>query len=145
AAALDALRKQGVTTFLDAMAVPPSLEAFATVQRQGHLTARAHFAVLITPPQGRDPKQAVAAVKTLARRYDQGEIVPDPRLTVRNVKLFLDGVITAPASTGAMLAPYLSLQGAPGNAHWSPSANRGPDVYFPAPILDALLVEVAGE
>jgi predicted amidohydrolase YtcJ len=143
-AALDAFRKQGVTTFLDAMAEAPALEAFATVERGGKLTARAHFAVLITPPQGRDPKKALAMVQTLAQRYDRGEIGPDPKLTVRNVKLFLDGVITAPASTGAMLAPYLSLQGAPANPHWAPSASRGPDVYFPAPILSALLIEVAG-
>jgi predicted amidohydrolase YtcJ len=144
-AALDAFRKQGVTTFLDAMAETPSLEAFATVQRGGKLTARAHFALLITPPQGRDPKQAAAMVKSLALRYDQGEIGPDPTLTARNVKLFLDGVISAPALTGAMLAPYLSLQGAPANPHWAPSASRGPEVYFPAPVLDALLIEVAGE
>jgi predicted amidohydrolase YtcJ len=143
-AALDAFRKQGVTTFLDAMALPPALEAFATVQRQGKLTARAHFAVLITPPEGRDPKQAVAMVKGLAQRFDQGEIETDPRLTVRNVKLFLDGVITAPASTGALLTPYLSLQGAPANPHWAPSSSRGPEVYFPAPILSALLIEAAG-
>jgi predicted amidohydrolase YtcJ len=143
-AALDALRKQGVTTFLDAAAEAPSLEAFATVQREGLLTARAHFAVLITPPQGRDPKHAVASVKALARRYDQGKIGPSPTLTVRNVKLFLDGVITAPASTGAMLTPYLSLQGAPANPHWAPSPSRGPEVYFPAPILGALLIELAG-
>jgi predicted amidohydrolase YtcJ len=140
-AALDALRKQGVTTFLDAAAEPPSLEAFATVQRRGSLTARAHFAVLITPPQGRAPQQAIASVKALAQRYDQGEIGIEPALTVRNVKLFLDGVITAPASTGAMLAPYLSLQGAPANPHWAPSSSRGPEVYFPAPVLGALLIE----
>jgi predicted amidohydrolase YtcJ len=142
-AALDALRKQGVTTFLEAAAEPPALEAFATVKRAGKLTARAHFALLITPPQGRDPQKATAMVKSLAQRYDQGPLVPQPALTVRNVKLFLDGVITAPASTGAMLTPYLSLQGAPGNPHWTPSASRGPDVYFPAPILSALLIEVA--
>lgn len=144
AAALDAFRKQGVTTFLDAMAEEPALAAFTALQRDGKLTARAHFAVLITPPQGRDPKKAVAMVKALAQRYDQGEVGPDPKLTVRNVKLFLDGVITAPASTGAMLTPYLSLQGAPANPHWAPSASRGPEVYFPAPILSALLIEVAG-
>jgi predicted amidohydrolase YtcJ len=143
-AALDAFRKQGVTTFLDAAAEPPALDAFATVQREGKLTARAHFAVLITPPQGREPKQAVAMVKTLAQRYDQGEVGPEPKLTVRNVKLFLDGVITAPALTGAMLTPYFSLQDAPANPHWAPSLNRGPEVYFPAPILAALLIEVAG-
>jgi predicted amidohydrolase YtcJ len=143
-AALDAFRKQGVTTFLDAMAVAPSLDAFAAVQREGKLTARAHFALLITPPEGRDPKQAVASVKALAQRYDQGAIGPLPTLTVRNVKLFLDGVISAPALTGAMLEPYWSLQGAPANPHWAPSASRGPDVYFPAPILSALLIQVAG-
>ena len=143
AAALDAFRRQGVTTFLDAMAEAPSLEAFAAIQREGKLTARAHFAVLITPPQGRDPDKAVAMVKALAQRYDQGEIGPGPQLTVRNVKLFLDGVITAPASTGAMLTPYLSLQGAPANPHWAPGPSRGPEVYFPAPILSALLIEVA--
>ena len=138
-AALDALRRQGVTTFLDAMAQSPSLEAFATLQREGKLTARAHFAVLITPPDGRDPKQALAMVKALAQRFDQGPIEPDPRLTVRNVKLFLDGVISAPASTGAMLTPYLSLQ----DGRWAPSSSRGPEVYFPAPILSELLIEAA--
>ena len=142
-AALDAFSKQGVTTFLDAMAVAPALEAFAKVQSEGQLTARAHFALLITPPQGKNPVQAVASAKALANTYDQGPIEPNPRMTVRNVKLFLDGVITAPASTGAMLTPYLSLQGAPGNPHWAPSQSRGPEVYFPAPVLSALLIEVA--
>jgi hypothetical protein len=143
-AALEALRKQGVTSMLDAAADAASIEAFAAVEREGGLTARMHFAVLITPPQGRDPKRAVAAVKALAERYDQGPLQANPKITVRNVKLFLDGVITAPASTGAMLAPYLSLQGAPANPHWAPSASRGPEVYFPAPVLRALLIEVGG-
>jgi predicted amidohydrolase YtcJ len=143
-AALDALRRQGVTTFLDAAAELPALEAFAAVERAGQLTVRAHFAVLITPPQGRDPAKAVATVKALAQRFDQGGIAADPKLTVRNVKLFLDGVITAPASTGAMLTPYLSPQGAPDHAHWAPSASRGPDVYFPADVLGPLLIQVAG-
>jgi predicted amidohydrolase YtcJ len=143
-AALDALRRQGVTTFLDAAAESADVEAFAAVQRDGALTARAHFAVVIPPPQGRDPKGAVAAVKSLAQRYDQGEVGPEPKVTVRNVKLFLDGVITAPASTGAMLKPYLKLQGAPGNQHWAPSTSRGPDVYFPVSVLGPLLIEIAG-
>jgi len=144
AAALDALRKQGITTFLDAAAESPSLDAFAAVKRAGKLTARAHFALLITPPQGADRTKAAAAVKSLAQRYDQGALAPDPALTVRNVKLFLDGVITAPALTGAMLTPYWSRQGAADSPHWAPSTNRGPDVYFPAPVLSRLLIEVAG-
>jgi predicted amidohydrolase YtcJ len=142
-AALDALRKQGVTTFLDAAADPIDIEAFAQVQKQGALTARAHFAVVIPPADGREPEKAVAAVRTLAQRYDQGAVVPDPTITVRNVKLFLDGVITAPASTGAMLTPYLSLQGTGEQARWKPSKSRGPDVYFPASVLGPLLIDIA--
>ena len=138
-AALDAMRKQGITTFLDAMAVPPALAAFSSVQRAGGLTARAHFAVLITPPEGTLPKKAVAQVSALAHQYDGGPVDVRPGLTVRNVKLFLDGVISAPALSGAMLEPYFAKQ--PSGA-WAPSTNRGPDVYFPAPVLRALLLDV---
>ena len=38
----------------------PALAAFCNPQRQGKLTARAHFALLITPPEGRDPEKAAA-------------------------------------------------------------------------------------
>jgi len=43
-AALEAMRKQGVTTFLDAMATAQTLAAFTGAQRRAALTARAHFA-----------------------------------------------------------------------------------------------------
>jgi len=142
-AALEAMRQQGVTTFLDAQAKPPFLAAFAAVEREGKLTARAHFAVWITPVEGRDPKEAMARVRGLARRYDQGPIKPRPRLTVRNIKLFLDGVINAPAFTGAMLEPYFMAQGEGANRRWVTGANRGPDVYFPAPVLRTMLIEAA--
>jgi predicted amidohydrolase YtcJ len=142
-AALEAMRKQGITTFLDAMAEPPALAAFASVERDGGLTARAHFAVLITPPEGPDPEKATAKATALAHRYDQGPIEAQPKLTVRNVKLFLDGVIAAPALTGAMLEPYFAPQGAGADRRWVPGQNRGPDVYFPAPVLRALLIAVA--
>ena len=141
-AALEALRRQGVTTFLDAMAVPAALAAFSTLQREGSLTARAHFALLITPPEGRDPRVATASVVALARRYDGGPVQPEAGITVRNVKLFMDGVISAPALSGAMLTPYFAA-GA-GGGPWAPSKNRGPEVYFPAPVLRALLLDVVG-
>jgi predicted amidohydrolase YtcJ len=141
AAALDAMRKQGITTFLDAMAVPPSLAAFTRLQRDGKLTARAHFALLITPDEGRDPKQATAKVIALAHA-DGGALRPKPGITARNVKLFLDGVITAPAMSGAMLEPYQTAQATPAGQVSAPGKNRGPEVYFPAPILRALLLDV---
>jgi predicted amidohydrolase YtcJ len=142
-AALDALRKQGVTTFLDAMAIRTGIAAFAHLQRTGQLTARAHFAVLITPPEGALPLEAVAKVKALAARYDQGTLKPAPQITVRNAKMFLDGVITAPACTGAMLEPYFAPQRSSADAEWLPGKNRGPEVYFPAPVLARLIVALA--
>ena len=142
-AALDAMRKQGITTFLDAAADARTLAAFKGAERHGKLTARAHFAVLIKPPQGPKPQEAVAYARSLAQRFDDGPIVARPGVTVRNIKLFLDGVITAPALTGAMRQPYFVNQGTPREPHWVPGKDRGPEVYFPAPVLKALVLEAA--
>ena len=46
------MNAQGVTSFLDAEAGPDSIATWAGVERSGELTARAHFAVLITPESG---------------------------------------------------------------------------------------------
>lgn len=142
-AAQDALRKQGVTTFLDAAAETVNIESFEKVQRSGDLTVRAHFAVLIRPAADLDPDKAVAAAKAIATQFDQGPAKPAPTVTVRNAKLFLDGVITAPAFTGAMLAPYFVNQGTAQQPHWAPGKDPGPPVYFPAPTLKALLLGLA--
>jgi hypothetical protein len=50
-AALVAMRRQGITSFLDAYTDPETMSAFATLHRQGKLTARAHFAVPIDQEQ----------------------------------------------------------------------------------------------
>jgi len=142
-AALEAMRQQGITTFLDAMATPSTLAAFAGVERQQGLTARGHFAVLITPEQARDPQRAVATAQALARQYDEGEARPAPGITVRNIKLFMDGVITAPACTGAMLKPYFANTGTAEAPRWGPGTSRGPEVYFPAAVLHPLLIAAA--
>ena len=92
-AALEAARKQGITSFLDAKAADATLAAFATVAHQGGLTARAHFAVLVEPAEGADPQTVVSRLITLRQRYDQGPVAVRPAMTVRNMKLFLDGVI----------------------------------------------------
>jgi predicted amidohydrolase YtcJ len=142
-AALIAMRKQGITSFLDAKATESILAAFATVQHQGGLTARAHFAVLIDPAEAPEPEKVTSRLMKLRSRFDQGKIAAKPAMTVRNVKLFLDGVISAPALTGAMLEPYWLPTDASPNAVWQPSKNRGPEVYFAAPVLKALLIAVA--
>ncbi len=141
-AALDAARQQGITSFLDAKATEATLAAFAAVEQQGGLTARAHFALLVEPAEGAEPQRVTARLADLRRRYDQGAIVPRPAMTVRNMKLFLDGVISAPALSGAMLEPYW-LPHVGSHADWQPSENRGPEVYFAAPMLKALLIAVS--
>ena len=139
-AALEAMRQQGVTTFLDADAPAESMAAFAAVRRSGGLTARAHFAPEIAPTEVGDPLGAVARVVAFAKQYDEGVMVRAPGVTVRNAKLFLDGVIAAPAFTGAMREPYLINAGTAANPRWVPGPSRGPAVYFPAQPLAAILI-----
>ena len=142
-AALDAMRKQGITNFLDAVAGEESITAFATLQRQGELTARAHFAVLLTPEDASaDAVKAVAAVRALALRYDQGKPAPAPALNVGAAKLFMDGVIAAPALTGVMLQPYNVNQGTAAHPHWVPGTSKGPGIYFQPEVFNTVLLEL---
>jgi predicted amidohydrolase YtcJ len=127
-AALAAMSRQGVTSFLDAIGRPEDLAAFTAARKAGKLSARAHFAPLIEPGDADDPAGAVARVVAVARQHDEGATLPEPGVTVRNAKLFLDGVIAAPALTGAMVEPYLV------------SGGTGPAVYFrPQPLADLLV------
>jgi len=139
-AALKAMNRQGVTSFLDAAADGEALAAFAAVQNSGGLTARAHFAPHIAVDEGSDSAKAVAKVVAYAKQYDQGPIEAKPSLTVRNAKLFLDGVIAAPALTGAMLEPYQRNAGTAESPRWVPGSSRGPAVYFPPKPLAEILV-----
>jgi predicted amidohydrolase YtcJ len=140
--ALADMARQGVTSFLDAAADEQGLRSFAAVQRSGGLTARAHFAPVIDPGAAGAARQAIAPVLRLRRRYDQGAIHAAPSLTVRNAKLFLDGVIAGPAFTGALLEPYLIRHGSGAETSWVPGPSRGPDIYFPAAELAAVVVEL---
>jgi len=142
-AAQKALARQGVTSFLDAVAAHEDLAAFTALQAAGELTVRAHFAPLITVPEGSNPEKAVAHVVADRKQYDRGAIVAIPGVTVRNAKLFLDGVIAAPALTGSMVEPYRTNAGTAGSPHWVDGQSRGPDVYFPAKALAEILVRLA--
>jgi predicted amidohydrolase YtcJ len=139
-AALKAMSKQGVTSFLDAAAPAESIAAFAAVRKAGGLTGRAHFAPVISPSEAGDLPGAVTRVVALAKQYDEGMIGVAPGITVRNAKLFLDGVIAAPALTGAMREPYFANAGTSANPRWEPGTSRGPAVYFSADALTTVLV-----
>ena len=131
-AALNAMNRQGVTSFLDAVAPAEDIAAFAAVRQAGKLTARAHFAPLIRPSEAGDPAGALARVIALAKRYDEGKISRAPGITVRNAKLFLDGVIAAPAFTGAMRAALLrSTRGRQRSRTGCPAPRAGPPCTSP--------------
>ena len=141
-AALQAMSQQGVTSFLDAAASSESMSAFEAVRRTGGLTARAHFAPVIAPDEVGDLPVAVSRVVAFAKKYDQGAIAPQPGLTLRNAKLFLDGVIAAPALTGAVSKPYLVNTGTAEKPNWVPGRSKGPAVYFSADALASVLVDL---
>ena len=141
-AAQKAIVRQGVTSFLDADAPPQDMEAFTAVQAAGELTVRAHFAPQIEIEEAHDPAGAVAKVVAFQKQYDQGAIKAKPGITVRNAKLYLDGVIAAPALTGAMLEPYRVNAGTPENPRWVPGTSRGPAVYVPRKPLAEILVRL---
>ncbi|MDQ2821821.1 MAG: amidohydrolase [Pseudomonadota bacterium] len=142
-AALDAMRRQGITSFLDAWTDPETMTAFTTLQRQGKLTARAHFAVLIDLDKGATPASAVADLLRQKKQFDQGPTRVAPSMQVRHAKLFMDGVIAAPAFTGAMLAPYLVNQGTLDKPDWQPGPSNGPATYFTQSALEDILTRLA--
>ncbi|KAI2676413.1 amidohydrolase [Pseudomonas sp. TNT3] len=140
-AALDAMRQQGITSFFDALSGPESGKAFTQLQQSGELTARALLAIKLDPSAAAaDPAKTIAEAKALADIYDQGEAKPAPGVSMRHVKLFMDGIINAPADTGAMLTPYLRNTGTEKAPKWAPGKNLG-ELYFPPQVLNPLMLK----
>lgn len=141
-AALSALNAQGVTTFLDAAADPDGLQAFTALRAEGKLTARAHFAPVITPDQARQPEQAAANVAKLAKRYHQPRVDGQPDIRLTTAKIFMDGVIQAPAQTAALHLPYLHNHGSEAAPDWRAGDKRG-ELYFDQAKLNRLVLALA--
>ncbi len=105
------------------------------------MTARALLAIKLDPAAAAaDPAKSIAEAKALANTYDQGEAKVAPGVSMRHVKLFMDGIINAPADTGAMLAPYLRNAGTDVAPKWTPGKNTG-ELYFPPQVLNPLLLQ----
>ena len=100
------MRRQGITSFLDAAASPTSLAAFTAVPAPGRLTARAHFAPVIDIEAGRTPPRSSRPARDEAPLRPGRDQAP-AAITLRNAKLFMDGVQQYPAQTAGLLKPYL--------------------------------------
>jgi predicted amidohydrolase YtcJ len=133
--ALKAMREQGVTSFLDAYTDIETMTAYRTVSREGGLTARAHFAVLIDSPVDYDADKAITEVLKEKAAFEQKPDGAQPIMKVDTAKLFLDGVYSAPAFSAVMVEPYFD-NGRPGH-------NYGPKPYFSQAQLDDTLIRLA--
>lgn len=107
-AALKLLRQAGITTFQEAAAGEDHHTLFQTLQSNGELSARAYFDYRIEAPNSTAGVDALVAqtLATLSPLHDNSTLQPKPSLKWQAVKLFLDGVITYPASTAALIDPY---------------------------------------
>jgi predicted amidohydrolase YtcJ len=139
-AALAALREQGITTFMDAAAGAAHAKTFKTLKDNGELTARVSLAYALDAAEAaKDPSAAVKEARDFAAALDQGKPVAAPGVSAHIMKLFMDGVVNAPADTGAMLTPYLENKGTDVAPDWQPGSNSG-SVYFPPDVLDPILL-----
>ncbi|MEO8060663.1 MAG: amidohydrolase [Burkholderiales bacterium] len=142
-AALAALREQGITTFMDAAADETHARTFKTLHGAGELTARANFAITLSPDAAASsPSGTIAAAKMLATSIDQGALVAAPGLNSRVVKIFMDGVVNAPGDTGALLTPYYTNAGTSAAPNWVPGTNLGA-IYYPANVMKPLALAAA--
>jgi predicted amidohydrolase YtcJ len=141
-AALKAMSGQGVTSFLDALSFDFHLAAFAEIQQNGKLTARAFTAPFISTDYLDKPDEAVAGLQKLATQYDQGAMQPVPTVAVRHAKITMDGVLQAPAQTAGLLEPYLVNTGTEDKPDFQPGEHSGP-VYWPSDKLNPMLAALA--
>jgi predicted amidohydrolase YtcJ len=139
--------REGIASFfVPGFTDAATLSTFKTLRRNGDLTARAHFA--IGPFSNSDDTVAglARAGDRMRQRFETRlprsvrawrpgrqrgpRLVRRPGISIGGVKLFLDGVVQAPAQTAALLEPYL-VDGRPGTS-------RG-ELYIDNPRLGRLL------
>ncbi|KAI4655019.1 uncharacterized protein J4E78_007199 [Alternaria triticimaculans] len=135
-AAMQLLRQSGITTFQEAMALKEYDQVFQAVQQGGGLSARAFFDYRVDAPSSvAEVPDLVAKTVELIRGFDNNSTMqPAPSLKWQAVKAFLDGVITYPARTAALIEPYWSLVNG-SNTTWAPDPSTLRKTYWEPEIL----------
>ena len=123
--AVKALSAQGVTSILDAAASEASITALSQLAKQGQLNVRANLAPNFGPERLEQPESIIAEVKGFADKFNLQNTATQPGVQINTVKVFMDGVIQAPAQTGALMAPYLHNTGTSSNPSWKESDHDG--------------------
>lgn len=139
------LNRQGVTTVMDARALPLQFDAFTAVKEAGKLTLRLLGAREITPddsPTVADVPRAVEEMATFAKKYSDASWDVSPGIFIQHAKFFVDGVMQAPIHTAALLSPYRINYGTKSAPEYRLSEQTG-DLYYSDELLTALITEVS--
>lgn len=139
------LNAQGVTTVMDARVSAKQLDAFLALQNKEQLTLRFQAAREITPDDASSVAAVAGAVEKaveFANRYHQQTWTPKPGIGLRNIKMFVDGVLQPPTMTASLLEPYTINQGTQESPVWQLTDSYG-DLYFTPEILDELMEKIA--
>lgn len=143
-AALELLKASGVTAVLDAAADPENLEVFESLRTEGALTVRMEFAQTVSAEAAADPAGAIAKIMQTAALFPYVEGSARPRVSSNTIKVFADGVIQAPAQTGAVMEPYLKNAGTTEAPNWVPGEKKG-ELYLDDKALTALMEEAVSK
>ncbi|WP_392567063.1 amidohydrolase [Utexia brackfieldae] len=139
------LNRQGVTTVMDARALPIQFDAFSQLKLQNQLTLRVFGAREITPDDASTLASVSAAVSRMAafaEKYTDKQLSPKPGIAIKHTKFFVDGVLHKPIMTASLLSPYLDNQGNAAEPCYVESDRYG-DLYYPNDILEHLVLEVS--
>ncbi|KAI1615909.1 amidohydrolase family-domain-containing protein [Exophiala viscosa] len=115
------INSHGVTSVVDA-AVTSQLQvpAYSALYDAGNLTSRYFGSFVIFDPDLQELKTVLSNFSQLRTTHETGPLNAAPGINLGGIKFYMDGVITYPTSSGAVLEPYLLPD--PKNAsHWIPA------------------------
>lgn len=124
-AALEAIAAQGVTSVFDAASGPDAIAEFKRRADTGTLTVRATLAPVFGPEEITSPETIVGTITGYSETWGVANSAQRPGVAVQTAKIFLDGVIQAPAQTGALLEPYMVNHGDHDHPDWQPGDHVG--------------------
>ncbi|KAJ4013962.1 hypothetical protein NW752_005674 [Fusarium irregulare] len=140
-AALKLLREAGITTFQEAAAADTHHEVFDTIRKEGGLSARGYFDFWVETPDSVDGVPALVknVTDTIKPFNDKKPLGPKPSLKWQAIKAFIDGVITYPSNTAALIEPYWAPVDGNENGTWAPDKNSLTDPYWKPAVLTKTL------
>jgi len=141
-AALKLLREAGITTFQEAAAADSHHDVFDTIRKEDGLSARGYFDYWVEAPDSVDGVPALVknVTDTIKPRNDKKPLGPKPSLKWQAIKAFIDGVITYPSNTAALIEPYWApVDASNESGTWVPDKKSLNDPYWKPAVLTKTL------